>query len=916
MSDSETEVRREKMKERKQKEREDPNASEVPKLKKKRKEIREHEETTKITVQAGEAERTERIKRKERKERKRKEEKRKRSKDHKKHKERKKRQERSEKVAQENPENQPGHDSVREQHGMEEKRKHQKHHKEQNKQGKSLLTAMAAHAEWRRQEERPPPVVRATLEEKNKLLKKQLPLTVAAHKEQNMQEKKQLSLAIVTHSERNKQKRELPSFSWATLPSTILERIGALLDTPSLLASCLVCKSWLSNFRPILWRTIPAKATRHPAFIAQFSYYSSSITHLSYQVPRLSSEIGSNLESLEQHCLIKLQHLKSLELNFLALSYEKKTKPLPRSVIIATKLLEHNTATLTSLIIKHLPGIISSHVLGLVSKITVLNSLTLHQWHERVRGDKIIPILEGCRELETLSLLSCSMGLPEVNLWELERFRRIQRENLTTGKAPLFGTARRLILNDSEINMVQVLQLCMCLPELRELQLVGVERLEKSMYYNWDRRIIVHDEILEEMEWDEDHSSHESDVDYFMGEKDSSEGSEDGWEDDFSKSSSEPDIRDGQGFSFISFLHMFCPHLQSFDFSDCDGCANLLEEPDEIFDSRESHSFSPPFLGLRELRMCNLLSAENDSFTIAAQNCSRTLVTLDFSCDFKRRYSSYPPFRGARRGSEHYGNILNILKSCALLEYLRVEPYPINPICLLLQDQKPWACRRLKTLGIAFEYGTKNTIRRIQDMMIEQLSHLTNLETLVLEGGVVIEPLDQHGELSSHRNNQPTESFQYLKLSLDSGLQRLSGLRKLKSLDITLLGKQEWKVPEIEWIASNWPMLRCLNGMYNLNSLVYLAAGHARELYDVHEQGGNNMPLNLVDEVEYCKKMFKMLIPSLAVDDGLLERYFEEFGMRISVEDGHSHVQADSETWRPDRRSSPSPEWLSYRKWL
>ncbi|KAF8929934.1 hypothetical protein BGZ58_008590 [Dissophora ornata] len=134
--------------------------------------------------------------------------------------------------------------------------------------------------------------------------------------------------------------------------------------------------------------------------------------------------------------------------------------------------------------------------------------------------------------------------------------------------------------------------------------------------------------------------------------------------------------------------------------------------------------------------------------------------------------------------------------------------------------------------------------------MIEQLSHLADLETLVLEGGLVIEPLGRLGRPFSRWNNKPTRTFHYLKLSLDSGLQRLSRLRKLKVLDITLLGKQEWKAPEIEWITSNWPMLRRLDGIYNLSSILSLTANHARELRHVRKQGGNSTLLKLVDEVE------------------------------------------------------------------
>jgi hypothetical protein len=49
-------------------------------------------------------------------------------------------------------------------------------------------------------------------------------------------------------------------------------------------------------------------------------------------------------------------------------------------------------------------------------------------------------------------------------------------------------------------------------------------------------------------------------------------------------------------------------------------------------------------------------------------------------------------------------------------------------------------------------------------------------------------------------------------MSLESGLHRLSGLKKLKGLDVSW-AKARIGVQELQWMSENWPRLRVIGGL-------------------------------------------------------------------------------------------------------
>ncbi|KAK3811074.1 MAG: hypothetical protein J3Q66DRAFT_58551 [Benniella sp.] len=137
---------------------------------------------------------------------------------------------------------------------------------------------------------------------------------------------------------------------------------------------------------------------------------------------------------------------------------------------------------------------------------------------------------------------------------------------------------------------------------------------------------------------------------------------------------------------------------------------------------------------------------------------------------------------------------------------------------------KPWLCEgslkrlRVKIAGIprpdlewervvAEEYLGQGL--EIQSQVYDRVGRLTNLEMLRLGDG--------YG------------AFRYdcLEMSLESGLDKLSGLKSLDHLSIeklaTKIGTQE-----VQWMVKNWPKLRYIFGL-DRNELDYEAVGWLRE---------------------------------------------------------------------------------------
>ncbi|KAK3811085.1 MAG: hypothetical protein J3Q66DRAFT_404469 [Benniella sp.] len=121
---------------------------------------------------------------------------------------------------------------------------------------------------------------------------------------------------------------------------------------------------------------------------------------------------------------------------------------------------------------------------------------------------------------------------------------------------------------------------------------------------------------------------------------------------------------------------------------------------------------------------------------------------------------------------------------------------------------KPWSCEgslkvlEVKIAGIPRPDLEEKSIlleaypgqgREIQSQVYERLGRLANLETLRL--GQASEPL-----------------YDCLEMSLESGLDKLSGLESLKELGVERL-ETKIGIKEIQWMVVNWPRLSVIRGL-------------------------------------------------------------------------------------------------------
>ncbi|KAG0246464.1 hypothetical protein B0O80DRAFT_454168 [Mortierella sp. GBAus27b] len=92
--------------------------------------------------------------------------------------------------------------------------------------------------------------------------------------------------------------------------------------------------------------------------------------------------------------------------------------------------------------------------------------------------------------------------------------------------------------------------------------------------------------------------------------------------------------------------------------------------------------------------------------------------------------------------------------------------------------------------------------REVQMLVYKRLARLTNLETLWL-GKVHV----------AERHIRPRcLQIDCLEMSLESGLHRLSNLKKLKELSVECM-KTRIGVKEVQWMVEHWPRLRVIHGL-------------------------------------------------------------------------------------------------------
>ncbi|KAF9177164.1 hypothetical protein BGZ50_009069, partial [Haplosporangium sp. Z 11] len=646
-----------------------------------------------------------------------------------------------------------------------------------------------------------------------------------------------------------------------------------------------------------------------------FGRFYLNIRHLSFpisskRVPRRGGK-----------CLLDLQSLETLQLKFTGYRLYKpydSPKLLPLDVITAEKLLKNNMYSLTSLTIHNMPRRLSERISDLVGKIDTLDYLRLQDWVEPEGGGALISVLTGCQNLTTLSLQGLEILDPD-DFWKL----RARCKESAEGKSPpLSNMVTYLSIDNSTINMGVVLNLGMCLPNLRKLSMVGVDikdgcetnltddesditEFEGHTREEW-RALGCPETAGEVVRWMESMRDLPKDNVYykmFFGSGSSTSSS----------SSRRPRI-EAEAFRFeeMELFRKHCSYIQVFDISDCNFfnsyCEVLIDicqlwrprsQPSPSAASSSSPSSSTLSGGLHELRACNLglNLVDNELFEFASY--SRLLTTLDLSCDLHNRNSQgLAPFRRESREYCYYNSILLVLENCHMMEYLRVEPYPVDARMV----DKPWVCKRIKALGISFESVVDSELAKtrighasnyrmasqIQNKVCEQQGKLTQLESIRLEGGRVIKLVGRDFDRFSPYNRIPPSThiplYLYLDLSLAGGLNHLAGLQKLESLGITLLGRCAWKESEIEWVASHWPKLGRLEGIQDRDFIKQLIMDHSLELLKTRERKANNAkPLKRgtseMDGLCKMKTMLQTLRPDIVISEHLLEYCFSEVNL-------------------------------------
>ncbi|KAG0243211.1 hypothetical protein B0O80DRAFT_448493 [Mortierella sp. GBAus27b] len=132
---------------------------------------------------------------------------------------------------------------------------------------------------------------------------------------------------------------------------------------------------------------------------------------------------------------------------------------------------------------------------------------------------------------------------------------------------------------------------------------------------------------------------------------------------------------------------------------------------------------------------------------------------------------------------------------------------------------RPWSCEAsLKVLKVKITDIPRPDLARgfvvetfqgqgqqLQKHVFERLARLTNLETL---------SLGRDPDLSRTQHGYQHWPFQNdcLEMSLESGLGKLSGLKNLKTLNVTCL-KRNTRIEDVQWMAENWPKLEMIYGL-------------------------------------------------------------------------------------------------------
>ncbi|KAI8348143.1 hypothetical protein B0O80DRAFT_463819 [Mortierella sp. GBAus27b] len=141
-----------------------------------------------------------------------------------------------------------------------------------------------------------------------------------------------------------------------------------------------------------------------------------------------------------------------------------------------------------------------------------------------------------------------------------------------------------------------------------------------------------------------------------------------------------------------------------------------------------------------------------------------------------------------------------ILSSCPLLESFSSTWIDAT----LVASGNPWVCLGLQRLELSFSF-TPSTICLVQPLVFEQLSRLKRLRHLRLWK-------------CDDASNKKVEFQEAVDLRLENGLNKLSTLRGLQTIDWGMT-KQKMGEKEVNWIIEHWKSLERIRG--RLDTSVY-----------------------------------------------------------------------------------------------
>lgn len=166
--------------------------------------------------------------------------------------------------------------------------------------------------------------------------------------------------------------------------------------------------------------------------------------------------------------------------------------------------------------------------------------------------------------------------------------------------------------------------------------------------------------------------------------------------------------------------------------------------------------------------------------------------------------------------------VLSVLSGCPLLEDLSAPYFTARDLRQREPARRAWICFGLRRLKVYIIRDREHP--HADQLVFEQLSKLVQLEQLELGD----DPLrDLNVVLAQNLRSQGA-----LQLRLDSGLDRLAGLKSLFAVEFHGTA-QTMRVQEMEWMMENWPELEEVSGKLSRNSQTHALLKEMLEKRDI-----------------------------------------------------------------------------------